>query len=105
MRPTTRGLLAASSRWSRLGVSHRGAVARPLEHGIRDQRTARRELSMRIREQPTKVTLGLVFAILLLDVVGISMLYPIAPYIVLRYSNDAFMVTLLTVIYAAAQFF
>lgn len=60
---------------------------------------------MRIREQPAKATLGLLFAILLLDVIGISMLYPIAAYIVLRYSNDAFMVTLLTVIYAAAQFF
>jgi DHA1 family tetracycline resistance protein-like MFS transporter len=59
---------------------------------------------MQIRETPTKATLGLIFAILLLDVVGISMLYPIAAYIVLRYSNDALMVTLLTVIYAAAQF-
>jgi DHA1 family tetracycline resistance protein-like MFS transporter len=64
----------------------------------------RQELIMRIREQPTKATLGLIFAILLLDVIGISMLYPIAAYIVLRYSNDAVMVTLLTVIYAAAQF-
>ncbi|MEO7910215.1 MAG: MFS transporter [Roseiflexaceae bacterium] len=59
---------------------------------------------MRIRETPTKAALSLVFAILLLDVVGISMLYPIAAYIVLRYSDDALMVTLLTVIYAAAQF-
>src|SRR5829696_6936993 len=59
---------------------------------------------MRIREAPTKATLGLIFAILLLDVVGISILFPIAAYIVLRYSNDALMVTLLTVIYAAAQF-
>lgn len=60
---------------------------------------------MGIREKPTKATLGLIFAILLLDVIGISMLYPIAPYLVLRYSNDAVMVTLLTVIYATAQFF
>ena len=59
---------------------------------------------MQIRETPTKATLGLIFAILLLDVVGISMLYPIAAYIVLRYSNNALMVTMLTVIYAAAQF-
>src|SRR5215211_8655943 len=59
---------------------------------------------MHIRETPTKATLGLIFAILLLDVVGISILYPIAAYIVLRYSDDAFMVTLLTVIYAAVQF-
>jgi DHA1 family tetracycline resistance protein-like MFS transporter len=59
---------------------------------------------MQIRETPAKAALGLIFAILLLDIVGISMLYPIAAYIVLRYSNDALMVTLLTVIYAAAQF-
>jgi MFS transporter, DHA1 family, tetracycline resistance protein len=59
---------------------------------------------MQTRKQPTKATLGLIFAILLLDVVGLSMLFPIAAYIVLRYSNDALMVTLLTVIYAAAQF-
>jgi MFS family permease len=59
---------------------------------------------MHTNKHPTKAALGLIFAILLLDVVGISMLYPIAPYIVLRYSNDALMVTLLTVIYAAAQF-
>ncbi len=56
------------------------------------------------RKRP-RAALGLIFAILLLDVVGLSMLYPVAPFIVLRYSDDALMVTLLTVIYAAAQFF
>lgn len=56
-------------------------------------------------EKQPNPALALVFAILLLDVIGISLLYPIAPYLVLRYSNDALMVTLLTVIYAAAQFF
>ena len=59
---------------------------------------------MQIHEPPTNAALGLIFAIMLLDIVGISMLYPIAAYLVLRYSNDAFMVTLLTVIYAGAQF-
>jgi MFS transporter, DHA1 family, tetracycline resistance protein len=59
---------------------------------------------MQIRERPANAALALVFAMLLLDVIGISMLYPIAAYLVLRYSSDAFMVTLLTVIYAAAQF-
>jgi len=58
---------------------------------------------MQTHQQPIPA-LALIFAILLLDIVGISMLYPIAAYIVLRYSDDAFMVTLLTVIYAAAQF-
>jgi MFS family permease len=59
---------------------------------------------MRRCERTGNPALGLIFAILLLDVIGISMLYPIAPYIVLRYSDDALMVTLLSVIYAAAQF-
>jgi len=53
----------------------------------------------------TKRALGLIFFIMLMDVVGISILYPVAPYIVRRYSDAALMVTMLTVIYAAAQFF
>lgn len=53
---------------------------------------------------PTRAALGLIFCILLLDVIGISILYPIAPYIVRRYSDDALMLTLLNAIYAAAQF-
>ena len=41
---------------------------------------------------------------MLLDVIGLSILGPVAPYIVRRYSADASMVTLPTVIYAGAQF-
>ena len=52
-----------------------------------------------------KRTLSLLFFIMLMDVVGITILYPVAPYIVGRYSPEAIDVTLLTVIYAAAQFF
>jgi multidrug resistance protein len=52
----------------------------------------------------TRRALGLIFFIMLMDVVGISILYPVAPYIVRRYSGEALMVTMLTVIYAAAQF-
>lgn len=52
----------------------------------------------------TRFALALIFIIMLMDVIGISILYPIAPYIVLRYSSQALMVTMLTVIYAAAQF-
>jgi multidrug resistance protein len=40
-----------------------------------------------------------------MDVIGMSILFPVAPYIVQRYSADALMVTMLTVIYAGAQFF
>ena len=42
---------------------------------------------------------------MLMDIVGMSIIFPVAPYIVQRYSSDALMVTLLTVIYAGAQFF
>ena len=42
---------------------------------------------------------------MLMDVIGISILSPVAPYIVQRYSNEALMVTMVTVLYAAAQFF
>jgi MFS transporter, DHA1 family, tetracycline resistance protein len=51
-----------------------------------------------------KRALGVIFVIMLMDVVGLSILIPIAPFIVQRYSADALSVTLLTVIYAAAQF-
>ena len=52
----------------------------------------------------TATALRLLFSILLLDVIGLSMLYPIAAYLVRPYSRDALMVTLMTVIYAGAQF-
>ncbi len=40
-----------------------------------------------------------------MDVIGITILGPVAPYIVQRYSDKAIMVSMITVIYAAAQFF
>jgi DHA1 family tetracycline resistance protein-like MFS transporter len=58
------------------------------------------------QSQPTvKRALGVIFCIMLMDIIGINILYPIAPYLVKRYSDEALMVTMLTVIYAAAQFF
>jgi DHA1 family tetracycline resistance protein-like MFS transporter len=59
---------------------------------------------MRHPEYPTARALRLLFCILLLDVIGLSMLFPIAVYLVRPYSSDALMVTLMTVIYAGAQF-
>src|SRR5512142_1488257 len=53
----------------------------------------------------SKRSLALVFAIMLMDIVGLSLIFPVAPFIVQRYSNNALMVTMLTVIDAAAQFF
>jgi MFS transporter, DHA1 family, tetracycline resistance protein len=52
-----------------------------------------------------KIALSLIFLTMLLDVIGITILFPISAYIVKEYSNQAIMVTLLTVIYSAAQFF
>ena len=56
-------------------------------------------------QQPkTKWTLGLIFFVMLMDVMGITMLLPVAPQIVLRYSDQALMVTMIAVIYAGGQF-
>ncbi len=51
-----------------------------------------------------RIRLGVIFLIMWMDVVGVSLFYPIAPYIVKQYSPDAMMVTLLAVLYSAAQF-
>ncbi len=52
-----------------------------------------------------KIALSLIFVIMLLDIIGLSILFPISAYIVRKYSDQALMVTLLSVIYSAAQFF
>lgn len=59
---------------------------------------------MEFDQKTTKRALRLVFIIMLMDIVGMTIIFPIAPYIVQRYSNDALMITMLTVIYAGAQF-
>lgn len=53
----------------------------------------------------TRRSLALIFIVLLMDVVGITILGPVAPYIVKRYSDAAIMVSMITVIYTGAQFF
>jgi DHA1 family tetracycline resistance protein-like MFS transporter len=55
--------------------------------------------------QKGKFALGLIFSIMLMDIVGLLVIAPVAPYIIGRYSPDALMVTMTTVFYAAAQFF
>jgi multidrug resistance protein len=60
---------------------------------------------MQFDPKTTKRMLSLIFFIMLMDIVGMSIIFPVAPYIVQRYSGDALMVTMLTVIYAGAQFF
>ncbi|HTX93025.1 MAG TPA: MFS transporter [Anaerolineales bacterium] len=61
---------------------------------------------MQIQESPkvNKGSLGLIFFIMLMDVIGITILNPVAPYIVQRYNKTALMVTMVTIIYAAGQF-
>src|SRR5258706_7615092 len=71
-------------------------------------RCARRsqEVRMKSQSQPAaaKGALGVIFFVLLMDVIGLTILFPVAPYIVRKYSPNALMVTLLSVIYAGAQF-
>lgn len=52
-----------------------------------------------------KAALGFIFAVLLLDVIGLTILIPVQAFIVRQYSDDALMVSLITVLYAIAQFF
>jgi MFS transporter, DHA1 family, tetracycline resistance protein len=54
--------------------------------------------------QKPKAALGLIFVIMLMDVVGIMLLSPVAAYIVQKYSPSALMVSMLTVLYAGGQF-
>jgi len=55
--------------------------------------------------QKAKRALGLIFLVILMDVIGITLLGPVAPSIVMRYDNSALMVTMIIVIYAGGQFF
>ena len=49
--------------------------------------------------------LAFIFSVVLLDVMGLGLLMPIQAYIVRQYSDQALMVALIPVLYAAAQFF
>ncbi len=51
-----------------------------------------------------KRSLALIFSVILMDVIGITLLSPVAPQIVMRYSDSALMVTMIMVIYASGQF-
>ena len=52
-----------------------------------------------------KGALGFVFSVVLLDVMGLGLLLPIQAYIVRQYSDEALMVAMIPMLYAAAQFF
>lgn len=55
--------------------------------------------------KPGKGALGLVFTVVLLDVMGLGLLQPIQAFVVRQYSDQALMVAMIPVLYAAAQFF
>ena len=52
----------------------------------------------------SRFALGLIFSILLMDIVGLTGFNPVTPYLVQRYNGAALAVTFVTVVYAAAQF-
>lgn len=51
------------------------------------------------------IKLALIFLIMLMDIIGLLLLSPVAPFLVRQYADSALAVTLVVVIYAAAQFF
>jgi DHA1 family tetracycline resistance protein-like MFS transporter len=57
-----------------------------------------------VKKQKNPNVLWLIFIVMLMDVMGITILSPVAPQIVLKYSDQALMVSMITVIYAAGQF-
>jgi MFS transporter, DHA1 family, tetracycline resistance protein len=61
-------------------------------------------MTLTLEPSAKKRALGLIFFIMLMDVVGISILFPVSAFIVQRYSQDALMVSMVTMLYAAAQF-
>jgi DHA1 family tetracycline resistance protein-like MFS transporter len=58
-----------------------------------------------VNQATRKGSLALIFFVMLMDIIGITLLLPVAPKIVLRFSDSAVMVTMITVIYAGGQFF
>ena len=58
-----------------------------------------------ITKKAGKGALGFIFTVVLLDVMGLGLLLPIQAYIVRQYSDEALMVAMIPVLYAAAQFF
>ncbi len=52
----------------------------------------------------SKAALAFIFVVALLDILGLSLLIPVTPYIVREFRSDALTVALLTVVYSIAQF-
>lgn len=62
---------------------------------------------MQVNQTPhaPKSALAFIFVVALLDILGLSLLIPVTPYIVEQFSSTATTVALLSVVYAVAQFF
>ncbi len=55
-------------------------------------------------EKHIRRSLNLIFLVMLMDIIGLTIIIPVAPYVVRRYSSEALMVTALSGLYAAMQF-
>lgn len=55
-------------------------------------------------QKASKSALAFIFIVALLDILGLSLLIPVTPYIVREFRSDALTVALLTVAYSVAQF-
>jgi MFS family permease len=56
-------------------------------------------------QKASRSALAFIFVVCLLDILGLSLLIPVTPYIVRQFDSTALMVALLTVVYSIAQFF
>ena len=61
-------------------------------------------LAAAMTQQSNSKQLGLVFSIMLLDVIGLGVLIPTTPFIIRPFSHAAIWVTLVPAVYAGAQF-
>ena len=62
-------------------------------------------MNKNIKTNTGKGAPGFIFSVVLLDVIGLAILMPVQAYIVRQYSDEALMVAMIPVLYAAAQFF
>ena len=58
-------------------------------------------MNKNIKTNSGKGALGFIFSVVLLDVIGLAILMPVQAYIVRQYSNEALMVAMIPVLYAA----
>ena len=62
------------------------------------------ELSQNSGLQTHRRAMAFIFGVAVLDLLGLTLLMPVIPFLVRQYEAGAIYVTLMTVVYAAAQF-